>query len=41
MVLQNYEKRTGDVLSHKDLTKKGLAKKLISEDYDIKKKVSP
>ena len=39
-VLQNYEKRTGDVLAHKDLTEKGLLNKLIPEDYDLKKKVS-
>ena len=39
VVLQNYEKRTGDVLTPQDLTEQGLLNKLTPEDYDIKKKV--
>ena len=38
-VLTNYERRTGETLSHSDLQHENLASKLKPEDYDLKGQV--
>ena len=38
-MLRNYEHRTGETLNRHDLEEKGLAAKLIPEDYDLKSQV--